>query len=433
MLATLSSALSHETASRLRRMLLRSNPADKRPLLTPTGLSGYGDAGDFARQLVADIALFKNGNLPWRDVDSRAVFDDHYGVGAHDLLRCLAAAAGLILVELDWPHLTLDRRDRTFMGTSRCTLDGAADGASALLALHIPVAHDGSGSPSKSGEYWLAQLSEFRETVGCPIVIVCQDAPCSGNYGSAGGVVRIGFPDAADLSKSLSDALYGVLSPSNLVRSIRHLEGVATARDMAALARRIRRRARLADRPVRPEDVDAAAFEDVRPAAARLMHAVHAAGAATSLLLHGRIPAFISIAEGAGRRIERYPHMRVDHALISMLAGCAAEEVLLGVSSINLAERKRLVLIEARRLASLSDSCGEDNQSAKIGEDDASDVVATRLRYAYGDATALVREHSLAIGSLAADLIDRITLRSTDLADFARSHGLVSDESASDP
>ncbi|WP_279483890.1 hypothetical protein [Aureimonas sp. SK2] len=415
-------------------MVLRSNPTDKKPLLAATGLSGYGDAGDFARQLVADIALFKNGNLPWRDIDSRAVFDDHYAVGAHDLLRCLAAAAGLILVELDWPHLTLDRRDRTFMGPSRCTLGGATDGASSLLALHIPVAHNGSGSPSKSGEYWLAQLSEFRETVGCPIVIVCHDAPRAANHGSAGGVVRIGFPDAADLSYALSDALYGVLSPSNLVRSIRHLEGIATAPDMAALARRIRRRARLADRPVRPEDVDAVAFEDVRPARARLIHAVHAAGAATSLLLRGRIPAIVSIAERASvRRIDYDPHMRVDHALLSVLAACAAEELLLGASSIDFAERKRLVLIEARRLALLADNFGEDNQSAKRGVDAASDVVAARLRYAYGDATALVRDHAPAIGSLAADLIDRITLRSTDLADFARSHGLAPDEAAPAP
>ena len=159
------------------------------------------------------------------------------------------------------------------------------------------------------------------------------------------------------------------------------------------------------------------------PAALRRRAAVHATGRAVAshVTCIARVER-VGLTGGVGEvRLTRHPDARtradITRELVSLLAGTAAEEVILGSPSglggggpnSDLAKATRLAIEEDLGLGRSGSLvwCGSDADPAVLfaRHRGLRDRVSRRLDVAYARATALIRDHWDAVGMLVSDLL----------------------------
>ncbi len=419
-------------------------------------LAGFGPAKAWGEALIADLADWRAGAIPFAAISSRAVLASAPGLGKTTFVRSLARAAALPLIATSvssWfadstgyldgvvkqidavflaararPSLifidecdaipnraTLDNRHREFWTTVinhlLMRLDSAVSGASAQAAVIGATNH----------------VERLDQALVRPGRLDC--------------VLHIGLPDAAARAGILRSLLGSDLAGADMMPAARLALGM-TGADLAGCVKQARRAARVAGRRLTCADLAAAiAPPDARGPATRRRIAVHEAGHAVARLALGMAVESVSlVARGAmagatvaGDALSAAPTRdEVEAYVVTLLAGRAAEETLLGGGSLGAGGGADSDLGRATGLlAALHASFGlgagllwradPDAAAAQLDADPGLRArVEADLERLHGRATQIARTHTAAIDAVARRLAARRVLTGAEVAALAR-------------
>lgn len=359
----------------------------------------YGAARDWALALVRDMHEYRAGNLPWSAVDRGAVFHSGPGMGKSVLARSIARACESTLIVGSVGEL---------FATSSGYLDGVIKAQRELFAKAVAAApsilflDEIDGLPSRDSlssrgrDWWMPIIEDF--------MLLLDDATSARREGVVviGATNRIAAVDPAILRPGrleraieiLPPGPEGILNvllfhvrdevPEQDLRSVTALmEGFTPAEVMEAV-RSARRKARIAARKLCADDLRDAVLPTVTIPPAKLRRiAVHEAGHVVVAILVG-VGTIRSVRiggrQGSGGVTSIAPdssdldtRQSIEAQVVGILAGRAAEIVLLGAPSVGAGGTERSDLALATRLVAsmeLSFGLGE-NGLAFLGEADA--------------------------------------------------------------
>ena len=212
--------------------------------------------------------------------------------------------------------------------------------------------------------------------------------------------------------------------------------GSLSGADVVRIARDARRRARTQGRHLRSEDLAAVCVpEDSRSPALRRRIAIHEAGHAVVRMHFGTVPRSLSLvgSDGAGGSVRTalqagmIEGLRsdVDAMVVPILAGRAAEEVILGAPSAGAGGRGDSDLAQATSMIATAESrLGLGSNLAWRDAVDEAGVEAT-IRRLYAETLMIVARHREAIKALAGIALERRVVGHAALADFAKDFGLT--------
>jgi ATP-dependent Zn protease len=458
----------------LNRLALQRRPTAAGSSATPPrleDLAGYGEARQWGLDLARDLAAYRRNALSWADVDRGLLLSGAPGVGKTWFAKALAGTCGVPLVQGSIAAWQADRDGHlgTMLQAMRKTFAEARAAAPAILVLdEIDGIGDRAAFTGDSASYSIQVVNALLELIdgleqrdGVVVIGACNYPdmidPALRRAGRLDRHIALTLPGIDDLAAMLrfhlgADAVArlatdasspaatpdaGSALPSNAAPAphdslrpvARRLLG-STPADVARIARDARRRARKADRPLTLSDLMIAAADGRATATLpqRRRVAIHeAAHAVIAEALHlGRVTAVALSADGRSGRTRAELHdpeaptrpWVLDQATL-ILAGRAAEEVLLGAPSLgaggdassDLAEATRLLIDLAARMGlgpngrllwwpSISTASDRALASPDIVAD-----VEQDLRLVYEHGKTLVKQHAAAILALADQLL----------------------------
>lgn len=407
---------------------------------------------EWARQLVADLADYRAGHLPWADVDRGALLYGPPGCGKTTFARALAASAGVPLIAASyasWEAGPEGKSDHTkVLPRMRMTFAEAARKAPCILFIDEIDSFMARGTASHNESWWRpivnALLAELDGAAGREGVIVIAATnllgeidPALKRSGRLDRELSMALPDVGTLAKMLSAHL-PALSHADLLEAAGDARGGSGA-DCERWAREARRAARVARRPVCLEDLRMAIQPPVvaMPDAARRRLAFHEAGHCVVAALtspgslvsvsirpvHGR-GSYLGGVEieppGSGEDLPEH----VDALLMRLLGGRAAELIAFGICGGGSGGSPRSDLARATLIAGSAElSWGMGDRLTWLGDPDPStlpqllainrDVAARveqRMADALASATALLTANRGALDALAEAPLERETL-----------------------
>lgn len=396
-------------------------------------LYGLGAAREWGLALVSDLRAWMNGGpgAPrWSDLESSILLSGPPGVGKTIFAAALARSAGLPFLagSLGQWQSARDGHLGHTLGAMRTFFERARRTPCVVLIDEIDSFGDRTKFTEDHRNYSVQIVNALLEHLdgsvsreGVVVVGATNDPeridPAIRRSGRLDRHVRIGIPEAQDIARILRHHLGDDLPDACLEPLAKRLPGMSGA-DAAALVRRARGIARRAGRSLAFGDLDASA-DEARPSLpdhVRRRVAVHEAGHVLAAASVGNVgpmtasidadggTAWISFGEGLGLANEK----QLDGCLTIMLAGRAAEEVMLGDvtagSSEDIAAATRLaVLMETRlgfsRVAPLL-AFGVDGAPDLARLPWAAGAVHRRLSIAYEAALDLMRVHRVALERL---------------------------------
>ncbi|WP_375274572.1 AAA family ATPase [Methylorubrum thiocyanatum] len=403
-------------------------------------LVGLGEAGVWARHVVASVEAWRRGEGPWPAGSLNACLASPPGLGKTTLLKSLGKSCGLPVVTTSvaswfagsgYLDDVLRRMQEDLLRASSaapCIL--YFDEADAL-----PSRADGD---DRHASYWmpiLGALLSFTDGLGLHgadasriIIVAATNAAHRIDTallrpGRLGRVIRIVPPDAEALDGILRQHLRGDLADADLDGVVAVGLG-ATGAEARAWVEVARLKARIAGRPMAIGDLlHEAAPPDGRSATALWRCAAHEAGHAVAVAKAGggRIRRISILAHGqtGGRTVVTPTDGTVmspedmEAIIVGLLGGRAAEEALdLGISTgahNDLGEATALAT--ARRASygmagSLVRRAPVDRATGLLEKDpDLRDAVEADLQRLYGVSLALIREHRTLVEALARLLV----------------------------
>lgn len=359
----------------------------------------YGAAREWALALARDMRDYRAGNLPWSAVDRGAVFFSAPGMGKSVLARSIAQACESTLIVGSVGEL---------FASSSGYLDGVIKAQRELFAKAIAAApsilflDEIDGLPSRESlsprgrDWWMPVIEDF--------MLLLDDATSARREGVVviGATNRIEAIDPAilrpgrlertiEITAPGPDGILNVLRfhvrdslPERDLRSVVEMLDGFTPAEIMETVRSARRTARNARRDLSADDLKRAVLPAVTVPPAKLKRiAVHEAGhvvvaVATDL---GTVRSVrIGGRQGAGGVTSIEPdssdlatRQSIEGQVVGILAGRAAEIVLLGAPSAGAGGSERSDLALATRLvASMELSLGlGENGLAFVGEADA--------------------------------------------------------------
>ncbi|PZM13720.1 AAA family ATPase [Rhizobium tubonense] len=326
-------------------------------------LPGFGPARQWAAELVADLALWRAGQLAWSEIDKAALLMGPPGVGKTLFAATLAAELKIPLVLASvgkWQST-----DGGYLGdTLRAMRASFAEAKSKSCAVLLIDELDGIGNRSHSSQYQFYEanvVNNFLELTGGldtmegVILLGATNRPADIDpailrAGRFEKHIEIGLPDPEERAAILAFHLGGGLAAEK-IRPVTDLLHDVTPADLGWLARRSKRIARGQKRAVQVTDIEASLprriyfSDDVlrRIATHECGHAIVAMTSGfvdvVSLELQDSILEGGSIQSGGRTRYDiNEPMLPTEHLLRAKiriaLAGMAAEEVVQGSRSI---------------------------------------------------------------------------------------------------
>ncbi|TFF19853.1 AAA family ATPase [Jiella endophytica] len=411
-------------------------------------LDGFGTAKEWGLRLVEDLRAFAVGEIEWRDVDAGALLVGPPGTGKTTFAEALATSAGVHFVPTSYSDWQTNRGG--YLGdvlkAMRAVFSEAAANIPALVFIDEIDTVRGRGSTDRNDGWFTAITTCLLECLdgigrreGVIVIAACNDDssldPALVRSGRLDRRFFIGLPDEEALAGIFRYHLGDGIDENVIDRVATLFAGTMSGADVVRIARDARRLARLAKRPLAAEDLVAAAVpEDRRSPAVIRRIAIHEAGHAVVRMLFGQVPRSLSIiesgdlggfvshdvdiasVEGLGSEIAR--------DVIAMLAGRAAEEVILGVASGGAGGPKDSDLGHATRLVAAAEGVYGFGGTLAHGLEVDGRRVHERLARLYAEAIMLVRRHRAEVEALAALAIEKRVLGRSLLAEFAVRRGL---------
>ena len=411
-------------------------------------LRGFGAAGDWGLQLVADLTAYRAGEIGWEDVDAGALLVGPPGTGKTLFAQALANSAGVTFIATSYAQWQSSRGGHLGDVTKaiRAVFDAAAKDLPALIFIDEIDTVQGRGSRHDHDAWFTAIVTCLLECLdgigrrdGVVVIAACND---DRNLDAA--LVRSGRLDRRfwmDLPDE--DALAGIfrhhvgegIDQAVIERVAMQLTGTISGADVVRIARDARRRARLERRPLGGDDLIAVAIPpDTRSPGMIRRIAVHEAGHAVVRIAMGKVPTALSLIAGDGGAghvryaigDDGFEGLAVDlhRHVVALLAGRAAEEVVLGAASAGAGGSDGSDLAQATRLVARTESTLGLGSSLVHGAEIDGRMVHGRLARLYAETVLVVRRHRPAIEALAALAIEKRVLGSQALKDFAKEFSL---------
>lgn len=437
------------------------------PRTAPTldRLHGLDEAVAWGQSLARDLAAYEAGTLPWSAVDRGCLLSGPPGTGKTLFARALAATCGVPLISGSYGQWlgSGGGHQGDFLKSLRRAFADARSRAPSLLFIDEIDSFPDRARVSHRYKEWdtqvvnalLAEIDGVQDREGVVLIGACNHPdkldPALVRSGRLDRHIQIRLPDRAALARILQEHLGADLAGEDLSAAALLAAGSSGA-DCERYVRGARRRARSEDRTVTMADL----LDELGGGDPNLLDlglaAIHEAGHAVvaCVLCPGSL-GVVSVqtsgfaprgsAEHGGssalRSLPTYP-LASDlwDRLVILLAGRAAEEVVLGEPSAGAGGGSESDLAKASMLAAfIVSACGFEGGLLWSGTPDeaslprmfaADPALARRVREmlanAYGNALSVVRERHAAVKAVAGALVNRRVL---DGAEIARIIGAV--------
>lgn len=404
-------------------------------------LHGYGAAGLWGRRLLETLCDYRAGRLTWGDVDGGALLVGPPGTGKTLFASALARSTGLQFFPTSyagWQSAGEGHLGTVLKELRRVFAEASANAPSLIFIDEIDTLQ-ARGSTGRHDDWWRSIINALLESLdgtsrreGVIVIAACNDDrgldPALVRSGRLDRKFFIGLPDENDLARILSHHLPDI-PEADIQPAAVTLAGSASGADAARIARDVRQRARCEGRTATGADLLAVALptED-RPELVQRRIAVHEAGHAVAILSRGSVPNSLSIVTATGGSVS---HDRLETELLLpdfnarlaiLLAGRAAEEVVLGAISAGAGGAQTSDLGSATGLASLME--GRLGLGSRIGVTETIDerAVERRLRMAYAEALLAAMRHRRAIEALAELALEKRVLGKAAISAFWQDH-----------
>lgn len=320
-------------------------------------LAGMDEARRWGEALTDDIKLYRAGKLDWSEIDAGIVVHGPPGTGKTTFARALAASARLPLIATsyaDWNRGNV--YVSTIIDAIRSIFEKAEKNAPCVVAIDeldsLPsreaMTSERSTSTHMIVNALLEQLDGLSKRKGVVVVATCNHPdrldPALVRPGRLGKSIRIGLPDLASIPKIIA---FHLKSDAARVGDLKDFAVICAGMSGAAIEQVVREAKQLARRRGRsPQRADLVAIIESRTASMskeqQWLTAVHEAGhgiAAHKLLGAKDITlSIVPTAETWGQMLARMAggvttRDAIEKQLVSLLAGRAAEEVIIGAVS----------------------------------------------------------------------------------------------------
>ncbi|WP_281969059.1 AAA family ATPase [Roseovarius nanhaiticus] len=369
----LAAALRERDAVSFAARLLSLATQNTREGPTLADVEGYGPAEEVARQMVSDLEDWRDGHLAWSEVQRSVLFHGAPGTGKSFLASAMGNSAGVTLVRGSFAQWQAAGHLGDMLKAMRDTFHEAAQARPAILVIdEVDALGDRASLEKHNANYthqvingFLESMDGLKDLAGLIVVGTCNfpdriDAAAL-RPGRFDMKVEVQLPGRMALRRMLRDGLPEEPGEADL----EHLVSAAAGRSAAEIdgaLRAARTRARSKARALQVSDLLTEFGAEARNPALEYRVAIHECGHAIvhQFLGMGRVNRVALTTTGGGTWVSstRTEGLIADceNQLIHLLAGRAAERVVLGAPTAGAGGSETSDLAQATRKAAEIDT-----------------------------------------------------------------------------